>query len=466
MTTRPTAGFALTIEPVQAAPVCIITAPSVGADSAWRSGWDGAGIGIAVIDSGIAAHPDLQDAFGLSRVVYRQNFVDNQAGDPYGHGTHVAGILAGNGKSSLGRSFTRTFMGIAPKANLIDLRVLDANGASTDSMVIAAIERAIALKSRYNIRVINLSLGRPIYESYTLDPLCNAVEAAWKKGIVVVVAAGNLGRNGYASVLAPGNDPLVITVGAMKNMGTLTRSDDNIASYSSKGPSYIDLVAKPDLVAPANLSASLLAPNSTLAASYPDNIVPVAYYSTDPRTSPAYFRLSGTSMAAPVVSGAVALMLDKDPSLSPDTVKARLMKTASKSFPLYSTATDPTTGQTYVSAYDLYTVGAGYIDIAAALASADVANGSAASPSIHYDSASGNGYLSYSRVSGVSAPIWGATAVWGTTAVWGSSVFNLGATTAVWGTAAVWGTTAVWGTGGVSGSAAVWGTNSPGKGEQ
>ncbi len=357
-------------------------------------------------------------------------------------------------------------MGIAPKANLIDLRVLDANGASTDSMVIAAIERAIALKSRYNIRVINLSLGRPIYESYTLDPLCNAVEAAWKKGIVVVVAAGNLGRNGYASVLAPGNDPLVITVGAMKNMGTLTRSDDNIASYSSKGPSYIDLVAKPDLVAPANLSASLLAPNSTLAASYPDNIVPVAYYSTDPRTSPAYFRLSGTSMAAPVVSGAVALMLDKDPSLSPDTVKARLMKTASKSFPLYSTATDPTTGQTYVSAYDLYTVGAGYIDIAAALASADVANGCAASPSIHYDSASGNGYLSYSRVSGVSAPIWGATAVWGTTAVWGSSVFNSGATTAVWGTAAVWGTTAVWGTGGVSGSAAVWGTNSPGKGEQ
>ena len=147
--------------------------------------------------------------------------------------------------------------------NLINLRVLDQNGAGTDSEVIAAIQTAIALKSTYNIRVINLSLGRPVWESYTLDPLCQAVEQAWKSGIVVVVAAGNYGRdnlagtNGYGTITAPGNDPYVITVGAMKTMGTAARTDDVIASYSSKGPTLFDQVIKPDLVAPGNLIISL-----------------------------------------------------------------------------------------------------------------------------------------------------------------------------------------------------------------
>ena len=151
-----------------------------------------------------------------------------------------------------------------PAQSIINLRVLDQNGAGTDSLVIAAINQAIALKSTYNIRVINLSLGRAVYETYKLDPLCQAVEQAWKSGIVVVVAAGNNGRyqptDGYATVTSPGNDPYVITVGAMKPMGTPTRTDDLIASYSSKGPTVVDAVVKPDIVAPGNLLTSLEAP--------------------------------------------------------------------------------------------------------------------------------------------------------------------------------------------------------------
>src|SRR5207248_8780668 len=177
---------------------------------------------------------------------------------------------------------THTFQGIAPGANLINLRVLDQNGAGTDSAVIAAISQAIALKPRLNIRVLNLSLGRPVYESYKLDPVCQAVEAAWKNGIVVVVAAGNNGRfqdtNGYGTITSPGNDPYVITVGAMKPMGTPDRSDDLIASYSSKGPTIVDHIVKPDVVAPGNLLVSTETSSTNLYSSEASNLVPMSYY--------------------------------------------------------------------------------------------------------------------------------------------------------------------------------------------
>jgi len=159
--------------------------------------------------------------------------------------------------------------------NLIDLRVLDANGSGTDSMVIAAIQRAIALKSAYNIRVINLSLGRGISTGYAQDPLCQAVESAWRAGIVVVAAAGNFGRisvsgsNGYGTVAAPGNDPLVLTVGAMKSMNTYSRTDDQVASYSSKGPTTYDHVVKPDVVAPGNTVVSIDATGAHWKANIP-----------------------------------------------------------------------------------------------------------------------------------------------------------------------------------------------------
>jgi len=259
--------------------------------------------------------------------------------------------------------------------------VLDANGAATDSQVIAAISQAVSLKSKYNIRVMNLSLGRAVYESYKLDPLCQAVEKAWKNGIVVVVAAGNNGRyqptSGYATVTSPGNDPYVITVGAMKPMGTPQRADDLIASYSSKGPTLIDHVVKPDIVAPGNLLVSTETPGTTLYATETNNLVPYNYYVHGGGSSPSayYFTLSGTSMATGVVSGAVADLLQAQPRLTPDQVKARLMKTAYKAFPQSSSVYDPTTGITYTSQYDVFTVGAGYLDIAAALASTDLASG-------------------------------------------------------------------------------------------
>ncbi len=242
-------------------------APAINAPAAWKSGYTGSGIGVAVVDSGINGSPDLNGGLLnlMSRVVYSQNFVagSSTTADQYGHGTHVAGLIAGNGKSSTGTMYFRTFKGIAPSANLVNLRVLDANGAGTDSAVIAAISQAINSKSTYNIRVMNLSLGRPVMESYRLDPLCRAVEKAWQAGIVVVVSAGNYGRyngvnnEGYGTITSPGNDPYVITVGAMKPMGTPQRTDDLIASYSSKGPTSFDHFVKPDIVAPGNLLVSL-----------------------------------------------------------------------------------------------------------------------------------------------------------------------------------------------------------------
>jgi serine protease AprX len=445
------------------------SAGAVNAPAAWAAGLDGTGVGVAIIDSGIYSHPDLNGAkSGQSRVVYRQSFIGGNQFDDFGHGTHVAGIVASNGGLSSGTGSYHTYRGIAPNANVLDLRVLDANGSSSDSVVIAAIQKAVQLKNKYNVRVINLSLGRPIHEGCAHDPLCQAVEAAWNNGIVVVTAAGNLGRNGYATVLSPGNSPHAITVGAMKTEMTVTRADDLIASYSSKGPTYIDLTAKPDLVAPGNLVVSLLAPGSTLEAAYPGNIIPSSQYTTSSVAgAPAYFRLSGTSMATPVVSATAALMLQQNPNLTPDTIKARLMKTASKNFPAVSTAYDPTTGQSYTDTYDMFTVGAGYLDIAAALGSHDSVFLSAASPQMNYNQSQQTAYLVPNLLS-----TWWLISTWNPSVVWGSTVLKPGSagTSAVWdsavawGTSGQWGTAVAWGTSGTSGTAVAWGTS--GQGEQ
>ena len=440
--------------------------PTVGGQIATQYGFNGAGIGIAVIDSGITSSPDLNiPGTNNSRIVYSENFVD-QSGttrDQFGHGTHVAGILAGNGSAATLLNSTRNVGGMAPKANLINLRVLDANGSGSDSAVIKAIARAIELRDTFNIRVINLSVGRPVYESYTNDPLCQAVEKAWQAGIVVVVAAGNQGRNnstgtqGYATITSPANDPFVITVGAMKTNATVSRADDQIASYSSKGPTLIDHIVKPDLVAPGNRVISLASMSGTIFNSSNVNKVPSSYFksTTAQSYSTDYVRLSGTSMAAPMVAGAAALMLQKEPGLNPDTVKARLMKTATKSFPQFSTAVDPVTNQSFTSQSDIFTVGAGYLDAWAAINCTDSvpSAGAAISPTAVYNPALGSISVVNSNVAiwGTTAvwgtaAVWGTTAVWGTAAVWGTSMFVDG-TTAVWGTAAVWGTTAVWGSG-------------------
>src|SRR5437773_11890877 len=468
------------------------TPESVNAQVAWQQwGLDGTGVGVAVIDSGVTAVGDLywwipsNQTYG-SRVVYSQNFVPGttDTSDQYGHGTHVAGIIAGAGWFSTGSNFTHTFKGIAPNANIINLRVLDQNGAGTDSSAIAAIQTAISLKSTYNIRVINLSFGRQVFESYTLDPLCQAVEAAWNAGILVVAAAGNQGRRdsagteGYGTIAAPGNDPYVITVGAMKTANTPTRTDDTIASYSSKGPTAYAYVVKPDIVAPGNQVVSTLAPNAALLGS-PTDVFLYEYSNSTTTTTTSggntknnkknftsslstvatsaistfYMRLSGTSMATPVVSGAAVLLFQQNPNLTPHQVKARLMKTASKNFPSNSTVTDPTTGITYTDYYDIFTVGAGYLDIAAALSNNDLAGASAVSPTAVFDPTT----QSVSLLTG-SSVVWGTDAVWDTSVVWGTNVFVNG-TSVLWGSSVCWGSSTsdgfsvVWGTG------VVWGTS-------
>jgi serine protease AprX len=408
---------------------------TVNAPAAWAQGLDGTGIGVAVIDSGIANVPDLN----ANNVVYSQDFTNSgTAADQYGHGTHVAGIIAGNGSQSSGPNSTYTFKGIASNVNLIDFRVLDQNGAGTDSEAIAAIQSAIQLQSQYNIRVINLSLGRPVFESYTQDPLCQAVEQAWQSGIVVVVAAGNYGRdnaagtNGYGTITAPGNDPYVITVGATNAEGTADRTDDVPASYSSKGPSLFDQVVKPDLVAPGNAIISLYTPAETLNQETPSDEVPLSVYQTNGgnAASGAYFVLSGTSMATPMVSGAAALMLQQDPTLTPDQVKARLMKTAFKNLVQYSTATDALSGLTYSLQADIFTVGAGELDIQAALANTDLAPatvGSAVSPTAAIDANGNVVMVTGSSVLGSQMILWGSSAVWGDDVIlWGSSMPNGG----------------------------------------
>jgi serine protease AprX len=447
-------------------------APAVLADVArTQYSLDGSGIGVAVIDSGVYSHDDLKKANNSgSRIVYSESFVagDSSTNDAYGHGTHVAGIVAGNGHDSQS-GYAEQYLGIAPNANIINLRVLDGNGSGSDSQVIAAIQRAIQLKSTYNIRIINLSLGRPIYESYTLDPLCQAVEAAWQAGIVVVVAAGNAGRtnsggiHGYGTIQAPGNDPNVITVGATNTMGTPTRLDDIMASYSSKGPTLLDHVVKPDLVAPGNRIVSLLAPGSTLANNYSSltlspstplisctlSTLGLSVCTSD--SSAKYLSLSGTSMATPVVSAAAALMIQKDPTLAPDTIKARMMKTAWKGYGSSSYSYDAL-GNSYFSQYDVFTVGAGYLDVDASLGSTDVASGGAASPTAVYDPTTRQVTL----VNG-SSITWGSTIVWGNSIVWADSI--------VWGVnevlsnSIIWGSTIVWGDSTCTGFSIVWGVN-------
>jgi serine protease AprX len=415
-------------------------------------GLTGSGLAVAVVDSGIRSHVDLNDKVTGSRIVAAVNFSSTDPGknDNCGHGTHVAGIIAGNGASSTGPHYFRTFFGIARSANLVSVKVLDDKGQGNVSDVIAGINWAIANASAYNIKVINLSLGHPVGESYTTDPLCQAVESAWKAGIVVVCAAGNEGRvsdtasgycdnegygTNYGSIQAPGNDPYVITVGAMKSVNS-NRMYDRIATYSSRGPSRLDLVLKPDIVAPGNRVISTVANTSYLDQFFgATNDVPLSAYSrqtTNQNTSAKYMVLSGTSMAAPVVAGAAALLLQKDPTLSPDTIKARLMISADK-WGFNGWYGDPCT------------FGAGYLNIPAALNCQAVASAYALSPCVYQDDW-GFAYIDMSSISGERA-IWGTgvndlRAIWGTRAVWGTSAIS--SSLSLWGDS-VWSDKAIWG---------------------
>jgi serine protease AprX len=307
---------------------------AIGADQTWagQSGLlgigstspvNGTGVVVAVVDSGIStAHPAL-----AQKVVASVSFVtgDPSTDDAFGHGTHVAGIIAG--VSSPASKVTPLYTGgVAPGAKLVNVRVLGADGSGYTSDVIAGIDWVINNRAKYNIRVLNLSLGHPVAESSLTDPLCEAVMRAANAGIVVVAAAGNMGRSPdnhmvLGSIMSPGNSPFAITVGAVNTFGTVSRGDDAVATYSSRGPTRFDMTVKPVVAAPGNRIISLEAYGSYLPRNYPTTHVA----GSGPNS---YMYLSGTSMATPMVSGAAALLLQGGPGLSPAQIKLILQSGA------------------------------------------------------------------------------------------------------------------------------------------
>jgi serine protease AprX len=295
------------------APFMTISTKAIAADQARaaQSGFlgigsypavSGKGVGVAVIDSGIAtSHAAL-----TGKVIASVSFVtgDPSTDDKFGHGTHIAGIIAGQPTT-----VTPLYAGgIAPGASLINVRVLNERGAGYTSDVIAGVQWTVANRGKYGIKVVNMSLGHTQVEPCLTDPLCLSVEKAVASGLVVVASAGNNGKNAagqelLASISTPGVAPSVITVAALNTWGTVTPDDDTIATYSSRGPTKYEVGLKPDVAAPGNKIISLEAPGSYLVKAYP--ALHVAGSGKN-----AYYMMSGTSMAAAMVSGGAALLLE------------------------------------------------------------------------------------------------------------------------------------------------------------
>jgi serine protease AprX len=264
-------------------------------------GIDGSGVTVAMIDTGVARVPDLGD-----RVVARVDFTPGGNGeDAYGHGTHLAGVIAGDGAASGGK-----WRGVAPGAQLVSVKVAGPDGATDVSVVIAALQWVVTHRAQYGIKVLNLSFGTDSVQPYAVDPLNAAVERAWAAGITVVVSSGN---RGPGTINKPGDDPFVITVGAIDGKQTADRKDDEIAPFSSSGITQ-DGFAKPDLVAPGTTIVATRDAGSTI-----DGLHPEAVLDGD------YFKGTGTSQAGAVVSGVAALLYQSNPSLRPNTVKSILL---------------------------------------------------------------------------------------------------------------------------------------------
>ena len=291
----------------------------VKADAAWNRGVTGSGVTVAVLDTGVA--PNLPDLAG--RLVQVTDDLSGQAtpcknlsgeldcSDRYGHGTFIAGLVAGNGASSGGK-----WKGVAPGARVLSVKTAGADGSADVSNILAAIQWVVSFKDRYNIRVLNLSLGTDSRQDWRVDPLNYAVERAWAAGMTVVVAASNEGP-APGTITKPADDPWVITVGATDDRGTAGVSGDLLPDFSGRGPTAHGL-AKPDVVAPGAHVISLRAPGSTVDTQFPNYV------------DGSYRQGSGTSMATGVVSGAVALMLQANPGFTPDRVKYALQATARK----------------------------------------------------------------------------------------------------------------------------------------
>ena len=397
------------------------------------------GIGIAIVDSGISPTVDFVGRISAFYDFTRGGIATTPV-DPYGHGTHVAGIIGSSGLSSANGQYR----GLGASARLIGLRVLDAQGRGETSAVIKAIEFAIAQKNALGIHVINLSLGHPIYEPASTDPLVRAVERAVAAGIVVVTSAGNFGYNsvvgstGYAGITSPGNAPSAITVGALRGADTVSRGDDDVAPYSSRGPTWYDGFAKPDLLAPGHGIVSNSVSSSSLYETYPSV-----------RAGAAHMRLNGTSMATATATGVVALMLESHrqahlfgPAITPNAIKAVLQYTA--------TPLDERAGATNGGAVpDALTQGAGSINAPAAIAAARAID---ASRPIGTDWLSGT-LSPVTTYAGEDWP-WAATVTWRDTLFGGAMLVEL--RRSAWSLGTTWGQPIEWSADVTTGPNVVW----------
>lgn len=312
----------------------------IEAEEAWRQGLTGHGVTVALVDTGVTQVQDL-----AGRVVPIKDPVtgvvsdcvnfsgESTCDDSYGHGTFMAGLIAGTGASSGG-----AYRGVAPDARVVSIKIAGRDGSADVSNVLAAIQWVVSFREEYGIGVLNLSLGTNSVQSHESDPLNYAVQRAWAAGVTVVVSASNRGPEA-GTIAKPGDDPWVLTVGAIDDQGTVGIGDDRLPNFSSRGPTASDGLAKPDVVAPGGNVVSLRAPGSEIDSRFPPS-----------STSSAYRRGSGTSMSAAVVSGAVALLLDADPTMTPNRVKHALAATARP-----------------VASEDRMATGSGVIDVAAAL---------------------------------------------------------------------------------------------------
>jgi serine protease AprX len=399
-------------------------------------GFGGAGVGVAFVDSGVSSHQDLTMAGSI-------DFTGTGAQDDAGHGTHVAGIIAGSGAASGGQQ-----AGVAPGVALWSLKALGLNGSGNLSDVLAALDWIANNAGAKHIRVVNLSFGTPVQESYLTDPLTRATQALVQQGIVVVVAAGNDGKDSAGhpvagGITSPGNAPWVITVGASSTMGSLTRGDDTLADFSSRGPTVIDRAAKPDILASGVGTISTAAFGS---AEYQNCAVavPTCLVGGTRHTGAPYMALSGTSMATPVVSGTVALMLQANPNLTPNLVKAILEYTA----------------QVY-PAYKPLEEGAGFLNSLGAVRLAKFYATAKKGSLVPVEPIWSKQFIwgNHEIAGGIMVP---AASAWGDNIVWGTATDGSG-DNIVWGTACGagdCGDNIVWGT--ARGDNIVWGTSSDG----
>ena len=404
------------------------------------------GIGVAIIDSGIAPSGDFAGRIS--------GFYDFTRGgmatppyDDYGHGTHIAGLIASSGRLS-----NYQYQGIAPDVRIVALKVLDRTGRGRTSDVIGALEFVTMNRARLNVQIVNISLGHPIYAPAKDDPLVQAVERATASGLIVVVSAGNFGLErqngdtGYAGITSPGNAPSAITVGAARNEATVVRSDDAVALYSSRGPSWLDAHGKPDVVAPGHQLLS-----DTSLTSYLYKNLPARRVRSD--SGQPLLELSGTSMAAGVTSGVVALVLQqhnqngfhRQRPLTANLVKAMLQFSAIP-----------------VAGADHLTQGAGQINAAGATELARnidtsarpgvwwLAGGVTPSTAIGGEIASWSGQVIWNDtvLTGdllyYNAASWSSAAGWGDdNIIWGSYAL-VADDNIIWGTTATWASNLVW----------------------